>query len=425
MIITSGPKTKTAPGWSDFYDPGGADLFDKMRGFQGALAREAEEGNHFFRRPILAVSGGKSIVADPATGRARESIMLGSNSFLGLSTHPRVVEASRRAALTYGYGTGAVSLYAGTTDLHIELERRIARFYGVEDAILFPTGYAANVGIITAVLRKGDAVVNDLFNHASIFDGCVQSGAEMHTFAHGRMRHLDRALGRAAGPGHGTLVITDGVFSMEGETAKLDEIVALAKEYGARVMVDEAHAVGVVGPTGRGTPEKCGVTGEIDIVMGTLSKAPGGIGGYAAGSRELIDYLRYYARPYFFSTSIPAPVVAGLIEVFDILTNDLSLHRALWRNIQYLRGGLDELGFNTGKSASAIIPVIGRDESAVKGLLRDLFAAGIFANYVAFPAVPKNRPRIRVNVMAQHTREDLDTALDAFGRLGKKHGLIG
>ncbi|MEN8149272.1 MAG: aminotransferase class I/II-fold pyridoxal phosphate-dependent enzyme [Planctomycetota bacterium] len=424
MIVASEATKKARLEWGDFYDPGGADLFDKARGFQAALAQEAADGNHFFRRPILAADGGRALVRDPEDGRVREVIMLGSNSFLGLSTHPRVVEASRDAARQYGFGTGAVSLYAGTTDLHVELERRIAAFYRVEDAILFPTGYAANVGIITALLRKGDAVVNDLFNHASIFDGCIQSGAALHTFAHGRMRHLERALKRATGPDHGTLVITDGVFSMEGETAKLDEIVPLARKYGARVMIDEAHAVGVVGPTGRGTAEKCGVEGEIDVVMGTLSKAPGGIGGYAAGSRELIDYLRYFARPYFFSTSIPAPVIAGLLEVFDILANDPTLHRALWRNIQYLRGELDALGFNTGKSASAIIPIIGRDEAAVKGMLRDLFAEGIFANYVAFPAVPKNRPRIRVNVMAQHTRKELDEVLEAFERLGKKHGII-
>jgi glycine C-acetyltransferase len=424
MIIASGRTKDSRLGWESFYDPGGADLFDKVRGFQTALRREASEGNHFFRRPILAADGGRALVRDPASGKVQDVLMLGSNSFLGLSTHPRVVEASRMAARQYGYGTGAVSLYAGTTDLHVELERRIAEFYGAEDAILFPTGYAANVGTITAVLRKGDAVVNDLFNHASIFDGCIQSRAAMHTFAHARMRHLRRALERATGPDHGTLVITDGVFSMEGETACLDEIVALAREFGARVMIDEAHAVGVVGKTGRGTAEKCGVEGEIDIVMGTLSKAPGGIGGYTAGSRELVDYLRYFARPYFFSTSIPAPVIAGLIEVFDILANDLTLHRRLWMNIEKVRGGLDALGFDTGKSASAIIPVIGRDERAVKGMLRDLFAEGYFANYVAYPAVPKNRPRIRLNVMAQHRPEELEEALEAFGRLGKKHGVI-
>lgn len=410
--------------WEDCYDPGGADLFAKARAFQALIAREQGAGNHFFRRPLLGASRGHALVRDPRSGRERDVIMLGSNSYLGLNADPRVVAAALRATERYGYGSGSVSLYAGTTDLHLQLEESIARFYRCEDAILFPTGYAANIGALSGLLRPRDVAVNDLFNHASIYDGCTLSGARVQTFAHAHMGRLERTLERVTGPDHGTLVITDGVFSMEGEVAPLDRIVALAHRFGARVMIDEAHATGVIGPTGRGTAEHFGLEGRIDITMGTLSKAPGGIGGYVTGSRELIDYLRYYARTYFFSTSLPAPVVAGLIEVFRILATDTTLHAALWENIRHLRAGLGELGFDLGKTASAIIPVIVRDEEALKALLRDLFAAGIFVNFVAYPAVPRRRCRLRLGVTAQHTRADLDYALETFALLGRRHGII-
>lgn len=419
-IVDEGPRC-----WDDCYDPGGVDLFHKARCFQLLMAREHAAGNEFFRRPLLGASRGHALVRDPRTGRERDVIMLGSNSYLGLNADPRVIAASKAAVERYGYGSGSVSLYAGTTDLHLALERSIAEFYRCEDAILFPTGYAANIGALSGLLRSRDVVVNDLFNHASIYDGCTLSGAQVLTFAHANLPRLERALQRASGPDHGVLVVTDGVFSMEGEVAPLDRIVEVARRYGARVMIDEAHATGVIGPTGRGTAELYGLEGQIDVTMGTLSKAPGGIGGYVTGSRELVDYLRYYARTFFFSTSLPAPVVAGLIEVFRILSTDLSLHAALWENIRYLRSGLISLGFDLGNSASAILPVIARDEEPLKALLRDCMDAGIFANYVAYPAVPRRRPRLRLGVMAQHTRADLDSVLETFARLGRRHGIIG
>lgn len=424
-VLAGAPEPAQPRCWEDCYDPGGSDLFDKVRLLQPLLARERAAGNLFFRRELLGPSRGRARVRDPRTGREREVIMLGSNSYLGLNADPRVIAASVRAAERYGYGTGSVSLYAGTTDLHLALERSIADFYKCEDAVLFPTGYAANIGVLSGLLRGRDAAVNDLFNHASIYDGCTLSGARVHTFAHASMSRLERTLARVAGPDHGTLVITDGVFSMEGDVAPLDRIVALARAYGARVMIDEAHATGVIGPTGRGTAEQFGLEGRIDVTMGTLSKVPGGIGGYAAGSRELIDYLRYYARTFFFSTSLPTPVVAGLIEVFRILATDLSLHEALWTNIRRLRDGLAEFGFDLGNTASAIVPVIVRDEDVCKALLRDLMDAGIFANFVAYPAVPKRRCRLRLGVTAQLTPGDLDFVLEAFGRLGRRHGIIG
>jgi 8-amino-7-oxononanoate synthase len=410
--------------WEDCYDPGGGDLFDKAHSLQSLLARERAAGNYFFRRPLVGASRGRARIRDPRTGRERDVIMLGSNSYLGLNADPRVIAAAMRATERYGYGCGSVSLYAGTTDLHLALEESIARFYRCEDAILFPTGYAANIGALSGLLRPRDVAINDLFNHASIYDGCALSGAQVHTFAHGSMLRLERALERTTGPDHGTLVMTDGVFSMEGDVAQLDRIVELARRYGARVMIDEAHATGVIGPTGRGTAELYGLEGQIDVTVGTLSKVPGGIGGYVAGSHEMIDYLRYYARTFFFSTALPAPVVAGLIEVFRILSTETELHDALWDNIRYLKAGLAGLGFDLGNTASAIIPVIVRDEERLKALLRDLLEAGIFTNFVAYPAVPKRRCRLRLGVLAQHTRADLDFVLETFAALGRRHGII-
>ena len=416
---------ETPPGqWEDCYNVDGGDLFEKTKRFQHLVAREREMGNHFFRRPVLAAGAGRAVVADPDTGEPREMIMLGSNSYLGLSSHPAVVEASIRAAGKYGYGSGSVSLYAGTTDLHIELEARISDYYRTEDTILFPTGYAANIGAITSLLRTRDIAIGDMYNHASIYDGCLLSGAEVCTYAHRNMRRLKRALESTKGSEHGTLILTDGVFSMEGDVAPLAEIRELAREYGARVLVDEAHATGVIGPAGRGSADLFNLEGEIDVTVGTLSKAPGGIGGYVTGSRELIDYMRYYARPYFFSTSLPAPVVAGLIEVFHILSTDEILRERLWRNIHYLKRELSALGFNLGDTASAIIPIIVREEDRLKAMLRGLGKAGIFMNYVAYPAVPKRRCRLRMGVMAQHSREDLDYVIETFSTLGKELRII-
>ncbi len=413
----------TAAKWERCFDNGQPDIFSKIRAFQAPLQKEYGDGNRFFGLQMYSSPGPRVMAESPVTGEVREFVMMGSNSYLGLSCHPRVVEASVAAAKKYGYGTGAVSLFAGTTNLHVELERRIAAFYRCEAAILYPTGYAANVGTLSGVLRKESKVVSDMFSHASIYDGCSLSGAQAHYYLHNNMKHLNKVM-RNSGAGEDTLIVTDGVFSMEGDVAKLDEIVEIAQRYGSYVMIDEAHATGVVGPGGRGTAALKGVEGKVDITMGTLSKAPGSIGGYAAGSQELIDYLRFYARSYFFSTSLPAPVVAGLIEVFDILENDEEPHRRLWENIIYMRDNLKSLGFDTGNTDSAIIPVIVPDEAKLKALLRDLFAEGIFINFVSFPAVPKNKPRLRMSIMSGHSKDDLDQVLGALERFGRKHEII-
>ncbi|MDD2804333.1 MAG: aminotransferase class I/II-fold pyridoxal phosphate-dependent enzyme [Elusimicrobiales bacterium] len=411
--------------FEDFIGGGGADLFDK-----------AGELDAYFKGHSYAQSYGSALGVQllgaasrnpellEADGRRHEALMLGSNSYLGLTTHPDVVAASKAACDKYGYGTGAVSLYAGTTDLHKRLERAIADFYGAEDAILFPCGYSANVGIVSALCGPGDVVINDSANHASIFDGCRLSGADIKVYLHNNMRHLEKTLRALPPERKGRLIITDGVFSMAGDLAPLDEITALAARYGARVMVDDAHGLGVVGPSGRGTAEKYGVMDKVDLSAGVLSKSPGGLGGYCAGKAAVIQYLRFYARTYFFSTSLPAPVAAGLLEVFRLFREDKAGRARLWENIAALRSGLQALGFDTGRTESAIIPVIVGDELKLVAFCNDLRERGVYTNIVTYPAVRRKECRLRLCAMSEHTADDISRILSVFGELGRRHGVI-
>ncbi len=419
-----GDSTRVQGCFEDFIPSGGnADIFQKLEELDAFLSADPPE---FLEGLGLQMLGPAARVARVRDHRRREQdmIMLGSNSYLALTTHPKVVAAARQACAKYGYGMGAVSLYAGTTDLHRELEILIARLYGAEDAIIFPCGYSGNVGVISALCGPGDAVINDAANHASLFDGCRLSGADISMFLHRNMAHLERTLKRLPETRKGRLIITDGVFSMDGDLAPLDRIVELAQHYGARVMIDEAHALGVIGATGRGTAERFGCEGKVAVTCGTLSKTPGALGGYCAGSRVLVQYLRFYARTYFFSTSLPAPVVAGLIEVFRMLLEDRAGRESLWHNIRYLGDGLRQMGFDTGNTESAIIPIMIGDELRLARFHNDLRDHGVFTNVVTYPAVRRKECRLRLSVMSSLTREDMDHALALFGQLGRKHGIV-
>ena len=402
---------------------GRADLFDKVRELDGYLASA----------PTSYLEGLGLLMCGPAEhactirehdGTEHEVIMLGSNSYLGLTTHPEVVAASRAALDTYGYGMGAVSLYAGTTPLHRRLERELAGLYGTEDCIVFPCGYSANVGILSALCGPGDVILNDAANHASIFDGCRLSGAEIKVYLHRNMAHLERLLRRLPDAQRGRMIVTDGVFSMDGDLAPLDRITELAARYGARVMVDDAHGLGVVGPTGRGTAEHFGCMDKVHLLCGTLSKTPGAIGGYCAGSAALVRYLRYYARTYFFSTSMPAPAAAGLVEVLKLLRADRAGRERLWANIARLRDGLKALGFDTGDTASAIIPVMVGDEEKLAAFHNGLRARGVFTNLVTYPAVRRKECRLRVSVMSTLSEAEIDRALAVFGEVGRPLGIV-
>ncbi|MFO7820569.1 MAG: aminotransferase class I/II-fold pyridoxal phosphate-dependent enzyme [Lentisphaeria bacterium] len=419
-----GKNKGSAKSFEDFMpQKGRSDIFEKVNGLTEYLKQQPLDWLDGLGLQMLGPAACREQIREN-DGHEHEVIMLGSNSYLSLTTHPQVVEASQAACQKYGYGMGAVSLYAGTSDLHRELEALIADFYGVEDAVIFPCGYSGNVGVISALCSQGDAVLNDAANHASIFDGCRLSGADIKVYLHANMKHLERTLKRLPAEQKGRLIITDGVFSMGGDSAPLDEIVELATRYGARVMVDDAHGLGVLGRTGRGTMEKYGVTDRVDIIYGTLSKAPAAIGGYCAGSASLIRYLRYYARTYFFSTSLPAPVVAGLIEVFKLLLADQAGRERLWENIDYMLKGLKEYGFNTGKSESAIIPVIVGDEETLGIFHRKLRERGVFTNLVSYPAVRRKECRLRISVMNSLAEKDLDQALAVISEIGRNLEVI-
>jgi glycine C-acetyltransferase len=357
-------------------------------------------------------------------GTVHDVIMLGSNSYLNLSTHPQVMQGAREALEKFGYGMGAVSNYAGITEIHKELEARIARFHGTEDCIVFPSGYGANIGIVSALCGKNDVIINDAANHASIFDGNVLSGAEIKVFPHRDMKGLERILSRLPEEKTGRLIITDGVFSMDGDMAYLDKIVELAEKYHCRIMVDDAHGVGIVGPTGRGTAEHYGVMDKIDLHVSMLSKGQGGLGGYCASTRKVVQYLRLYARSYFFSTALPASVAGGLNEVYKLLETDTAGRKELWEKTNYLKKKLVDAGFDIGHSQSAVVPVMIYNEPILFEIYEKLRQRGVYVNIVTYPAVRRKECRLRLCTMKDLTFEQIDRAVSILEELGKEYGII-
>ena len=401
----------------------GEDLFDKTERLNEILISGIKTGNEALGMVTMDKVKPELNIREK-DGSIHHVIMLGSNSYLNLSTHPLVMNGAKKAMEEFGYGMGAVSNYAGITDLHKELEARIAKFYGAEDAIVFPSGYGANVGIVSALCGKNDVIINDAANHASIFDGNVLSGAEIKIYPHRDMKGLERILSRIPADKTGRLIITDGVFSMDGDMAPLDKIVELAQKYNCRVMVDDAHGVGVVGSTGRGTAEHFDVMDKIDLHVGMLSKGPGGLGGYCAANKEVIQYLRLYARSYFFSTALPASIAGGLNEVFKLLESDNAGREKLWKNTEYLKSKLLEKGFDIGHSQSAIVPVMIYSESILFDIYEQLRQRGVYVNIVTYPAVRRKECRLRLCTMKDLTFEQIDRAVEIIANLGKEYGLI-
>ena len=401
----------------------GEDLFDKTKRLDEVLSSNIMTGNEALGMVTMNKVQPESGIREK-DGSVHNVIMLGSNSYLNLSTHPQVMEGARQALEKFGYGMGAVSNYAGITDIHKELEKRIANFYGTEDSIVFPSGYGANIGIVSALCGKNDVIINDAANHASIFDGCMLSGAEIKVFPHRDMKGLERILSRIPDEKTGRLIITDGVFSMDGDMAPLDKIVELAEKYNCRIMVDDAHGVGVVGPTGRGTSEHFGVMDKIDLNVGMLSKGPGGLGGYCAASRQIVQYLRLYARSYFFSTALPASVAGGLNEVFKLLETDNAGRKKLWENTEYLKSKLVEKGFDIGHSQSAVVPVMIYSEPILFEMYEKLRQRGVYVNIVTYPAVRRKECRLRLCTMKDLTFKQIDKAVEIISDLGREYGLI-
>jgi len=353
----------------------------------------------------------------------RSVVNLSSNNYLGLTTHPRLRARALEATERYGVGSGSVRTIAGTMEIHMELERRLAEFKKVEAVVVFQSGFAANAGTVAAILTKDDVVISDELNHASIIDGCRLSRATVKVFPHKDVEAARRII-TGLPADQRKLLITDGVFSMDGDLGPLPALCQLAEATGCIMMVDDAHASGVFGANGRGTVDHFGMHGRVDVQVGTLSKAMGALGGYVAGSRNLIEFLYHRARPFLFSTSHPPAVAAACIAALDVLIEEPAIMERLWDNTRFFKAGLERLGFNTGLSESPITPVIAGDSAKANKLSDRLFEEGVFAQAIGYPTVARDKARVRTIVTATHTREDLQFALDKFSQVGRELGLV-
>ena len=352
----------------------------------------------------------------------RKMIMVGSNNYLGLTNHPKVKEAAIEAVKKYGSGCAGSRFLNGTLDIHVALEAKLARFMRKDAALIFSTGFQVNLGVISALIGKDDIIIIDKMDHASIIDGCRLSYGEVKKFRHNDMADLKRVL--EENKNKGKLIIVDGVFSMEGDIAKLPDIVELAKKYDARLMVDDAHGIGVLGKTGRGTAEHFGLEDEVDLIMGTYSKSLASIGGFISGDSDIVHYIKHFARALIFSASPPPASVAAVSAALDIIENEPERRARLWKNTNRMLKGLRELGFETGPSETPIIPVIVGDNELAFKMAMMMQEEGVFANVAVSPAVPNGKALIRTSYMATHTDEHLDIVLSAFEKTGRALGLI-
>lgn len=391
------------------------DIFDKAVGF--TQAKEAIELGVYPYFRALSDSEGTT-----ATFEGKEVVMIGSNNYLGLTTDPRVRAAAADALDRYGTSVTGSRFLNGTLELHLELDRRLANFVGKEAALVFATGYQTNVGTISAIVGKGDYVIIDKDAHACIVDGCMLSRGEMKRFRHNDITSLEKVLAELPADA-GKLVIVDGVYSMGGDIAPLPEIVAICKRYGARIMVDDAHGIGVTGQ-GRGTAAHYGITDDIDLIMGTFSKSFASIGGFIAGSKDVVHYIQHHARALIFSAALPAPAAAAALAALDIMEKEPERVARLWENADYMRDNLRAIGYDIGQSNTPIIPVIVRDQFRTLLAWRALIEEGVYTNPVIPPGVPPNLSLLRTSYMATHTREQLDRALAAFRAIGERLDLL-
>ncbi len=382
---------------------------------------EALKTKGIFRLPrVLESAAGPRVRMD-----GRDIIQLSSNNYLGLTLHPKVVAAARRAVEEFGAGPGAVRSIAGTMSLHLELENRLSRFKATEAALVFQSGYTANVGVVSTLMQEGDVIVSDELNHASIIDGCRLCKAERAIYRHLDYDHLRDILKAARRKNTARiLVVADGVFSMDGDVSDLKAIRALCREFDAIPMVDDAHATGVLGSHGRGSVDHFGLKDDWDIQIGTMSKAFGVMGGYVCCPRLLVDFYIHRARPFLFSSSHPPAVTAACIAAVEVMETEPEWHARLWDNTRFFKEGLKRLGFNTGNSVTPITPVIIGSGARAARFSDELFGAGVFAQGIFFPMVAEEKSRLRTIVMATHTHQDLEEALGAFARVGRKLGVI-
>lgn len=391
------------------------DIFEKCQRF--TAAKEIMDAGIYPYFRVIESAQDPEVIVD-----GRKMIMIGSNNYLGLTNHPKVKEAAIEALRKYGSGCAGSRFLNGTLDIHVKLEAKLARFMRKKDALVFSTGFQTNLGVISALAGKDDVILIDKMNHASIIDGCRLSFSEIKKYRHNDMEDLERLLLQYNNKGK--LIIVDGVFSMEGDLVDLPNVVRLAKKHGARIMVDDAHGIGVLGKNGRGTAEHFGLENDVDLIMGTYSKALASIGGFISASEEVIHYIKHIARSLIFSASPPPASVASVSAAIDIIEDEPKRRVRLWHNTNKMLKGFNALGFNTGKTETPIIPLIVGDNQKAFTMARLLHDKGIFANVAVSPAVPNGKALIRTSYMATHTDEQLDKVLGAFEEVGKALGII-
>jgi glycine C-acetyltransferase len=393
-------------------------MTDKLQWIQDEIQKLKDDGL-YNRIRTLSSPQGAWLVVD-----GKRVLNFCSNNYLGLANHPRIVAAAQEAVRKYGVGPAAVRSIAGTMELHLELERRLAAFKGVQSAITFQSGFTANMGTIPALVGKDDAVFSDELNHASIIDGCRLSGAKIIRYAHCNPEDLNRVLSEERSKYPRAMVITDGVFSMDGDISPLDKIYEVSQKYETILMVDDAHGEGVIGKGGRGIVDHFGLHGKVDVEIGTLSKAFGVVGGVSAGNPVVVEWLRQRGRPFLFSSAMTVPDVAACLAALDILEGSTELVDKLWENTRYFKAEMRKLGFDTGLSTTPITPIMLGEAPLAQQFSRELFENGLFAMSIGFPTVPKGKARIRVMISAAHSREDLDKGLEIFAGVGRKLGVI-
>lgn len=392
------------------------DVFEKCSKISAQTDALKADHHYFYFRKIESPQDAEVVIC------GRRLIMIGSNNYLGLTNHPRVKEAAIKAIEKFGSGCAGSRFLNGNLAIHEELEEKLARFFRKEAALVFATGYQTNLGTISSLLGRNDVAIIDKYDHASIIDGCRLSFGQVKKFRHNDTKDLERVLEEIQGKGK--LIIVDGIFSMEGDIADLPSIVKLARTYGARVMVDDAHGIGVLGEGGRGTAEHFHLEDQVDLIMGTYSKSLAAIGGFVAGPKGVIHFIKHAGRSMMFSASLPPSLVASVSTALDIIQEEPQLKTQLWKNTYKMLDGYKALGYDTGASQTPIIPIILNDSTKVYEMCRLLFENGVFVNPVVSPAVPPGREMLRTSYMATHTEEQLDEVLAAFEKVGKQLRLI-
>ena len=407
--------------YTNFYFGAGDDAFALLEPFDDWYRQVRPEGYYLYELPLHTQPGTRVDVEDTKTGDVRRGLVnFASYNYLGLSYRPEVKRAIQEAAEVYGGGSSGSPILSGTTDLHRAFAREIADFKGHEDALIFPTGYSANVGTIAGLMRSGDLIVADQFAHASIVDGMILSKAKSRFFRHNRADDLDRKLSGFDGK---KLVIIEGVYSMDGDTPPLADLVEVCRAHGARLMIDEAHSAFVFGENGRGVAEDQGLDDAVDIHLGTFSKSLGGQGGYVTGSYQLVNYLRGFSRSRFFSCALSPVVVAGLRKALEIAANEPELRTKLWENVAYMQNLLEEAEVPIGDSTSHVIPIMVRDDARIFAMGEELFREGVFINPVKYPAVGKHKSRFRMSISAAHSREELEEGAATIVRVLRRYGI--